>query len=268
MTVKNLTQRTGERDCADDVLMGPRVARLTAMYRFCLPYIQNRKVLEVGCGTGHGSAVLAESAAEVLGIDSDALTVQEAREGFSTDKLRFETMDGCALDLADGSFDAAVSMLVIEHIKDYRCFIAETARVLKPNGMYLLGALNRRTSLEDDAYHYREFAKQDLERMLAPHFDDVEVFGLRGVTDRAVAHREQRIRRAMKYWRFDVLGLRRLYFVKCLYRPLFDRLQRKGHESRRGSLGNDFDEISPDDFLLRPDDDAGAWTFVAVGRKR
>src|SRR5215207_3018578 len=91
-------------------------------------------VLDIGCGDGQISRVLAAAGAEVVGIDPTAnqLSVAKARAGgpaylrASADRLPFP----------EGAFDAAVACLVFEHIDAVDESIAEVARVLKPGARF------------------------------------------------------------------------------------------------------------------------------------
>jgi ubiquinone/menaquinone biosynthesis C-methylase UbiE len=261
------TVSDGERDTADDAINRPRIMRETAMYEFCLPYVAGRRVVDVGCGTGFGAALLAKEADSVVGVDPHPMAVETARAGYQADNLCFRQMDGTSLDFDDASIDVVVSMGVIEHIKHYPVLFREAARILAPSGRFILGALNARLSLGDDAYHYKEFVHEELKGLMDMHFIDVEVYGVRGVTRAAIAEWEQRIARAKRYWRVDFLRLRRFYFVKCLYRPLFNYLQRRGREMRHTADTSLMNSIQTSDFCIDKEDLSTAWNFICVGKK-
>jgi SAM-dependent methyltransferase len=94
-----------------------------------------RRVLDVGCGEGQLSRLVADHGALAVGIDPTwaQLTVAQARgrgpmyAAGSADRLPF----------SDGCFDAAVACLVFEHIADVDAAIAEIARVLEPGGRFV-----------------------------------------------------------------------------------------------------------------------------------
>lgn len=103
------------------------------------------KVLDVGCGTGNFSIKLVRLGCDVLGIDISremlAVAGEKARmEGFKVD---FRYMDVNAMEFADESFDAVISMAALEFMKDHSRALDEMFRVLKRGGNLLIGTINR-----------------------------------------------------------------------------------------------------------------------------
>ncbi len=94
------------------------------------------RVLDIGCGEGQVARRVEGSGSYVIGVDpSDAqLQVARARAG-GPNYLR---ADALMLPLRDGSFDAAVMALVLEHVDDMERAIAEVARVLRPGGRFVV----------------------------------------------------------------------------------------------------------------------------------
>lgn len=94
-------------------------------------------VLDVGCGTGAlASAVLARvEPGRVVGIDLSAAYVDEARSRTADERATFEVGDGQRLRFADASFDATVSLLVINFIPDPDSALDEMIRVTRPGGV-------------------------------------------------------------------------------------------------------------------------------------
>ncbi|MEN0021407.1 MAG: metalloregulator ArsR/SmtB family transcription factor [Planctomycetota bacterium] len=90
-------------------------------------------IADLGCGTGDAAAHLAPIASEVFAIDQspEMLAAAKKRLG-NVDNVSFHETDLTALDLADGSVDAAISVLVLHHIPDIRPVFAEAHRILKP----------------------------------------------------------------------------------------------------------------------------------------
>lgn len=92
------------------------------------------RVLDLGCGTGHLTARVAEAGAEVVGIDSSPEMIAEARRLFPD--IRFEPGD--ARDFAfDQPFDAVFSNAVLHWVKPPEGAIACVARALRPGGRFV-----------------------------------------------------------------------------------------------------------------------------------
>ncbi len=89
------------------------------------------KILDIGCGTGHLAAKIAESGAEVTGVDRSPEMVRQAREAYPG--IRFEVADATKIPL-DGGFDAVFSNATLHWIKEPEQVAAEIARLLRPGG--------------------------------------------------------------------------------------------------------------------------------------
>lgn len=94
-----------------------------------------RRVLDVGCGDGQVSRLVAgHGASLVVGVDPtwNQISVAQQRGGGPV----YARTGAAELPFADGTFDAVVACLVFEHIRDVDEAIAEVARVLQPGGRF------------------------------------------------------------------------------------------------------------------------------------
>lgn len=148
-----------------------------------------QRVLDVGCGTGYGSAMVASLAGEVVGIDISEEAVAWARSRLRLDNVEFLVMSATELDFPDRSFNAACSIQVIEHIEDVELHLSEVVRVLRPGGRFVVATPNRLTyspSGLHNTFHVREYDAGELHDLLASHFREVEITGLHAGLDLAL----------------------------------------------------------------------------------
>ena len=92
------------------------------------------RVLDVGCGTGHLTARIAESGADVLGIDASESMVLQARSNYP--HLRFEVLDALAMKLGP-EFDAVFSNAVLHWIMEPDVAASGIFNALKPGGRFV-----------------------------------------------------------------------------------------------------------------------------------
>lgn len=92
------------------------------------------RVLDVGCGTGHLTARIADSGAVVLGIDASESMVLQARSNYPD--LRFEVVDAREMDL-EPQFDAVFSNAVLHWITEPEMAAAGIFAALRPGGRFV-----------------------------------------------------------------------------------------------------------------------------------
>ena len=153
-------------------------------YIFAAGLTKGKAILDVACGTGYGVERMVEAgAARAVGVDISVESVSYARERFGgNDGTSFVCADAIRLPFSDSSFDVVVSFETIEHIKQYRKFLAECRRVLKENGLFVSSTPNRRIFSPDirkppNPFHVREFWPEEFTRLLGRFFADTKLYG-------------------------------------------------------------------------------------------
>ena len=120
---------TGERLHAGSSLFGVDLARHRAPYVHALELARavGGRVLDLGCGTGYGTAELARELPCVMGLDR--VPPDRASRGAGA---RWVRADLRGIPLAPGSFDLIISFQVIEHLEDPSVYLEAIARLLAP----------------------------------------------------------------------------------------------------------------------------------------
>jgi ubiquinone/menaquinone biosynthesis C-methylase UbiE len=176
-------------------------------YHFAARWAAGKRVLDVACGEGYGSALLARGAAHVTGVDVSAQAIAHAKAAYADrGNLEFLCASCTRLPLPDASVDVAITFETIEHIAEQERFLDELARVLKPDGVLVLSCPNKLeysdkrnyqnefhvkemscpNKLEysdkrnyQNEFHVKEMYRDELERMVAARFPDSRWYGQR-----------------------------------------------------------------------------------------
>jgi len=153
-------------------------------YAFAQPLVAGKRVLDAACGEGYGSALLARTAASVLGLDIADTAVAHARERYGDrPNLRFAQADVTRLALEPGSVDVVVSFETLEHVEAQESLIDGFADALTDEGLLLISSPDKATYSEAagfrNEYHVRELYRDELVALLGRHFPHVRLYGQR-----------------------------------------------------------------------------------------
>ncbi|HWE52134.1 MAG TPA: class I SAM-dependent methyltransferase [Bryobacteraceae bacterium] len=97
------------------------------------------RILDLGCGTGHLTAQIAERGVEVLGIDSSPAMIGQARQNYPANRTQAKFLLADARNFHfEQSFDAVFSNAALHWIPDPAAVIASVAAALKPGGRFVL----------------------------------------------------------------------------------------------------------------------------------
>jgi len=121
---------------------------------------EEAKVLDLGCGTGQLTRLLADSApeGEIVGVDLTPEMIEEAKKELPArygSTVDFKTGKGESLDLETSYFDSAASAFTLRNVEDIRQVLSEMERVVKPGGkVYTLELAKPSTPLFSDLYFF------------------------------------------------------------------------------------------------------------------
>jgi len=172
---------SSERQLLDrnDPWWGEHVHRYNEVVKYL---VQDDVVLDLACGTGFGSEILAQQTnGLVIGGDIDKKAIRECINIWKRENLRFEIVDGTNLVFPDSYFDKIVSFETIEHTTQYQKMLEEFYRVLKPGGLAFISTpnfpVNSPSGRVTNPYNTQEFTFQELNQLLSGIFGKVEIMG-------------------------------------------------------------------------------------------
>ncbi len=129
--------------------------------------LKNKRVLEIGSGTGGLSVALALRGAELFGVEPEESGVNASQlraKRYSNIRAAFAVGFGESLNYKNDYFDIVLILQVIEHVKEPKKVVSEICRVLKPGGACYLEAPNYLWPVER---HYKIFYPPLLPKKLA-----------------------------------------------------------------------------------------------------
>jgi SAM-dependent methyltransferase len=151
-------------------------------YERALRYTRGKRVLDLGCGTGWGSALLARrGAANVLGVDISPECADYAARHHGQ-RASFCAASALSLPVADHSIDLICCFEVIEHLPDGLAFFEECRRVLAPGGLLILSTPN---NWPPTPFHINTYSYPRLRTEIHRYFDLVRFENQNSGIDRA-----------------------------------------------------------------------------------
>lgn len=102
--------------------------------------IRGKRILDLGCGEGYNSRIMAKKEAKVIGIDFSRRIIDLAIQMEEMDNLGIEyhVLDACNMHIfRDESFDIVACFMALQDIDDYESAVKETSRVLKGQGRFV-----------------------------------------------------------------------------------------------------------------------------------
>ena len=170
------------------------------LHRYCLArdLCQGLDVLDVASGEGYGSAILANVARSVVGVEIDPGSVLHAQQAYSARNLRFVQGSAVDLPLDDASVDAVVSFETMEHIREHSRFASEVRRVLRPGGRFI-ASTPYRTAARGEPFNdskLMESTEQEFEAFLHAHFAHVVLLRQQSLLGSLIAAADRGLRRS------------------------------------------------------------------------
>lgn len=168
--MRDRSLRSGERQVAEDL------SGIEAWHRWryseALSYVENKHVLDLGCGTGYGSWMMAMKAFAVEAIDDSQEAIDHAQAHFARENICY-----MRLDMPNPDFDCLASVIVafeiIEHIADTEA-VFEFFKRIGPEKI-LCSTPHLKCPIGGNTFHHRHYGMDEL----ITRFQDIGYFPLR-----------------------------------------------------------------------------------------
>jgi SAM-dependent methyltransferase len=172
---------TGERTLPDVPEENYWYQRHVAVYEWIAERVAGRDVVDMACGEGYGTDILARRAARVTGVDANPEAHEHARLKYSRAGVRF-VRD--LVESHDEPCDAVVFLQTIEHVEDPKPVLDHFRTMLRPGGVVYVSTPNVLTLAppgapkSDNPWHVREYRHEELRSLCRESFDRVELLGV------------------------------------------------------------------------------------------
>jgi 2-polyprenyl-3-methyl-5-hydroxy-6-metoxy-1,4-benzoquinol methylase len=152
-------------------------------YNFAIPYCEDKIVLDAACGTGYGSAILAQNKAQkVIGVDISEEAIQEAKLKYGhIVNLEFYCLSVYEISKLNQKFDLIVSFETIEHIDNPLLFIKLLDMNLSNAGKCIISSPNKTYTDRNidftNPYHLSELTFLEFKEYFEEFFKIINMYG-------------------------------------------------------------------------------------------
>ena len=172
---------TGERTLPDVPEENYWYRRHVAVYRWIAERCRDLDVVDLACGEGYGSDLLARRARSVVGVDANPEAHEHARLKYTRPGLRF---DRGLVERFDQPCDVVVFLQTIEHVEDPEGLLAHIRSLLRPAGTAYVSTPNVLTlapkgaERSENPWHVREYRPEEFRELCRAWFGRVDLHGL------------------------------------------------------------------------------------------
>src|ERR1700739_2502119 len=158
---------------------------LEHLHRYSMPreIAKGMDVLDIACGEGYGSAMLAGVARRVFGVDISRDCIDCASIKYRHPNLEFKVGSCSTIPLESASVDLVVSFEKMEPHDEHELMLAEIKRVLRATGILIISSPDKHEYSVVPAYtnpfHIKELHRSEFEKLIASRFKQIALFGQR-----------------------------------------------------------------------------------------
>ena len=193
-------------------------------YRFAIDHTRGRHLLDVACGCGYGTALLAEAHPRMscTGLDIDPKAITYANQHYLRDNARFICRDVMEQSL-NQTFDTIVTLETIEHLPDPVLFAERLAQIMSPDGIIIASAPVTPT-MDGNPHHLHDLTEASFTALFTRHglkmgarFDQTQPFFGRSSGDGQNDRTRSVPRNLLRYYRRHPAGLIKRIGALCRF---------------------------------------------------
>lgn len=148
-------------------------------YKFILDKVRDKKVLDIACGSGYGSFLLAKegNAEYVIGVDLDGEAIKYGEYKYPHENIKRIVADATKFSNTE-LFDAIVSFETIEHVPDYHLLLENFYHLLKKDGVLFISTpiTKETTKTPNNPYHIIEWSFFDFQNLINTKYTIQEIY--------------------------------------------------------------------------------------------
>jgi len=143
-------------------------------YAFASDLIAGQVVLDIACGEGYGSNLLAARAKSLIGVDISEEAVRHASTKYQRPNLEFRRGSADQIPLEPHSVDCVTSFETLEHHTMHEEMLAEIKRVIRPGGLLIMSTPDKlnytdRTN-QNNEFHVKELYTAEFKDLISRYF--------------------------------------------------------------------------------------------------
>ncbi|MGK2877035.1 MAG: class I SAM-dependent methyltransferase [Solirubrobacterales bacterium] len=174
---------TGERTLPDLPEENYWYRRHRVVYDWIARRVNGRRVIDMACGEGYGTAVLAQTATSVIGVDANPEAFEHAKAKYGNERIEI-VRDLIETYRPTEQVDAVTFLQTIEHVQDPAGVLRHFASLLTPGGKAYVSTPNLLTLAPEGAeksenpWHVKEYEPAEFRELCQEVFTDVTIYGV------------------------------------------------------------------------------------------
>jgi 2-polyprenyl-3-methyl-5-hydroxy-6-metoxy-1,4-benzoquinol methylase len=170
MQVSTIERLVPDQVAPDDITGQATLKLHRQRYEFAAEHLKPGRLLDIACGVGYGTHLMAEKASsivEAIGVDLSREAVEYAKKYYASRRIQFQQHD--AMTFADErGFDSIVSVETVEHMPDPIGLINHLVGLIRSGGVFI-ASVPTTPSVDVNPYHLHDFTERSFRSMVTVH---------------------------------------------------------------------------------------------------